>query len=154
MTARDSRRPGGLVASVRAWPLWELPRWLSCFVIVVLAADAAAIVTAALSTQFRLHDAGLFVLVLALNVASVELTRRTGEPAGYIKDVHAVWELTIAIFLPPVYAFVAPIPRLALTQWRPGKTLAYRRWFTAAATGLSYGLASVLYHTLAGHLTW
>jgi diguanylate cyclase (GGDEF)-like protein len=154
MTAPDSRQPGGLVASVRAWPLWELPRWLSCFVIVVLAADAAAIVTAALFTQFRLHDAGLFVLVLALSVASVELTRRTGEPAGYIKDVHAVWELTIAIFLPPVYAFVAPIPRLALTQWRTRKTLAYRRWFTAAATGLSYGLASVLYHKLAGHLAW
>jgi diguanylate cyclase (GGDEF)-like protein len=154
MTARADDQPRGLVSSVRGWPLWELPRWLSCFVIVVLAADGAAIVTAGLSTEFRARDAGLFALLLGLSFASVELTRRTGEPAGMIKDVHAVWELTIAIFLPPVYAFVAPIPRLALTQWRTRKTLAYRRWFSAAATGLSYGLASVLYHNVASHAGW
>jgi diguanylate cyclase (GGDEF)-like protein len=154
MTARADRRADRLVGPVRGWPLWELPSWLACFVIVVLAADAIAIIAAALSTHFRVHDAGLFVLVLALSVVSVELTRRTGEPAGVTKDVHAVWELTIAIFLPPVYAFVAPIPRLALTQWRTRKTLAYRRWFTSAATGLSYGLASILYHAVASHARW
>ncbi|HEY1916191.1 MAG TPA: GGDEF domain-containing protein [Streptosporangiaceae bacterium] len=154
MTARATHWPARLVSSVRGWPLWELPRWLACFVMVVLAADGAAIVTAAVSTDFRARDAGLFALLLGLSFASVELTRRTGEPAGVIKDVHAVWELTIAIFLPPVFAFVAPIPRLALTQWRTRKTLAYRRWFTAAATGLSYGLASVLYHTVADHARW
>jgi diguanylate cyclase (GGDEF)-like protein len=154
MAARADDRLRGLVSSVRGWPLWELPRWLACFVIVVLAADGAAIITAAVSTDFRARDGGLFALLLGLSFASVELTRRTGEPAGVIKDVHAVWELTIAIFLPPVYAFVAPIPRLALTQWRTRKTLAYRRWFTAAATGLSYGLASVLYHAVANHASW
>jgi diguanylate cyclase (GGDEF)-like protein len=154
MTARADRRPHRLVSSVRGWPLWELPRWLACFVILVMAADGVAIVLAGLSTEFRARDAGLFALLLGLSFASVELTRRTGEPAGMIKDVHAVWELTIAIFLPPVYAFIAPIPRLALTQWRTRKTLAYRRWFSSAATGLSFGLVSIAYHTLVGHAGW
>jgi diguanylate cyclase (GGDEF)-like protein len=154
MTARADRRPHRLVSSVRGWPLWELPRWLACFVILVMAADGVAIVLAGVSTEFRARDAGLFALLLGLSFASVELTRRTGEPAGMIKDVHAVWELTIAIFLPPVYAFIAPIPRLALTQWRTRKTLAYRRWFSSAATGLSFGLVSIAYHTLVGHAGW
>lgn len=154
MSARAARRPGALAAAVRGWPLWELPGWLAGFVILVVAADAAAIAAGGASVTLRGRDAGLFALLLGLSIASVELTRRSGEPAGLIKDVHAVWELTIAIFLPPVYAFIAPVPRLAVTQWRTRKTLAHRRVFTAAATGLSYGTASVLYHALARHAAW
>ena len=148
------RLPGRLVAGVRGWALWELPGWLACFVLGVVTADAAAIGVAADPARLDGGQAGLFALLLGLSIVSVELTRRSGEPAGVIKDVHGVWELTIAVFLPPVCAFVAPIPRLAITQWRTRKTLAHRRVFTAAATGLSYGCASVIYHTLASRAGW
>ncbi len=44
----------------------------------------------------------------------MELTKRSGENAGVIKDVYAVWELPIAILLPPVYALLAPILQYTL----------------------------------------
>jgi diguanylate cyclase (GGDEF)-like protein len=155
MIAGTIRWPGRLSAAVRGWPLWDLPGWLSCFVIVVVAGYLAAIGVAVVRwAGFSGRDVGFFALVIGLSIASVELTRRSGEPAGLIKDVHAVWELTIAIFLPPVYALAGPIPRLILTQLRTRQTLVYRRVFTAAATGLSFGIASFAYHALADHARW
>jgi diguanylate cyclase (GGDEF)-like protein len=154
MTTTVAGWPRRLLAGVRGWALWELPRWLAWFVITVMAVDAAAIGVAADSARLRAGQAGLFALLLGLSVATVELTRRAGEPAGVIKDVHGAWELTIAVFLPPVCALLAPIPRLAITQWRTRRTLAYRRMFTAAATGLSYGSASIAYHAMASRAVW
>jgi diguanylate cyclase (GGDEF)-like protein len=154
MTAGTNRWPRRLAAAVRGWPLWELPGRVSGFVIVVVAGYLAAIGIAVRSAGFSGRDAGFFALVIGLSIASVELTRRSGEPAGLTKDVHAVWELTIAIFLPPVYALIGPIPRLVITQWRTRQTLVHRRVFTAAATGLSFGLASFAYHAVASHARW
>ncbi len=71
--------------------------------------------------------------------ATVELTKRTGENAGVTKDVYAVWELPIAILLPPLFALLAPLVQFALTQWRIRRIPLHRRVFTAAAVGLSYG---------------
>ena len=39
---------------------------------------------------------------------------------------------------------------MALTQWRVRQAPLYRRVFTAAAVGLSYGAASVTFHGLSG----
>ena len=64
------------------------------------------------------------------------------------KDVQGVWELPIAILLPPLYALIAPIPRLALMQWRVRRAPLHRRVFSAASVGLSYGAASVTFHGL------
>jgi len=85
------------------------------------------------------------LVLLACTAASVEMTRRSGEPSGIIKDVYMVWEFPIAILLPPLYGLLVPIPRLLLTQWRIRRALAYRRVFTAAAIGLGYGSASIVF---------
>ena len=106
------------MTAVSAWPLWSLPRWLTAFVLTVVAVDAVAIGVAASVTTITAHDLLLFGLLLGCTALAVELSRRTGEPGGMIKDVQGVWELPVAILLPPLYALIAPITRIALMQWR------------------------------------
>lgn len=125
---------------------WELPGWLLAFVAAVIAADLALIGACAATTRFRGADLELAAVLLACNLLTVELTHRAGEPAGLVKDVHAIWELPLALLLPPLYALLVPIPRMALVQWRVRATLVHRRAFTAAAVGLSYGAASAVFH--------
>jgi diguanylate cyclase (GGDEF)-like protein len=88
----------------------------------------------------------LFGGLVACGCATVELTRRAGETALFIKDVCGVWELPIAILLPPAFAMLAPIPRIALTQMRIRKIALHRRVFTAAAISLSYGSVYLAFH--------
>jgi diguanylate cyclase (GGDEF)-like protein len=133
---------------LRAWAVWKLPRRVTVFVVAVIVADCAAIGLAASVLSVRSHDLLLFGLLLACNAATVELTRRAGEPAGVTKDVYAVWELPVAILLPPLYAFIAPVIRLALVQWRIRRAPPYRRVFTSATLGLAFGAASLAFHTL------
>jgi diguanylate cyclase (GGDEF)-like protein len=143
--------------AVSGWPLWELPRWLLAFVITVIAAAGVALAAALALTSvhgYSAHDAELFAVLLGCDAVTVELTRRGGEPGGgLIKETHAVWELPIALLLPPLYGLIAPIVRLALTQWRVRQALAYRRIFTASALGLSYAAVSVAFHAIAPPIT-
>ena len=104
---------------------------------------AAALAVAAARLPPHLHDLEVFGVLLAFGVATVELTRRSGESAGLSKDLHGVWYLPAALLLPPLYGLIAMIPILALNQLRIRRTLVYRRVFTAAATGLSLGAASL-----------
>jgi diguanylate cyclase (GGDEF)-like protein len=134
--------------AVSDWPLWSLPRWLLTFLLTVIAVDLAAIGVAASFTAVTRHDLALFGLLLGCTAIAVELSRKTGEQGGMIKDVQGVWELPIAILLPPLYALIAPIARLALTQWRVRRAPLYRRVFSSASIGLSYGAASVTFHRL------
>jgi len=136
------------VRDVRAWPIWQLPRSLVAFIIVVIVADAAAIAVSAATVSVTAHSLMLFGLLLACNAATVELTRRASEPEGTIKDVHAIWELPVIVLLPPLFALLMPIIRLALTQWRVRHAPAYRRVFSAAAIGISYGCASLVFRAL------
>jgi len=136
--------------AVRSWPLWALPRWLVVFILAVIAADLAAIGVAASFTTITRSNLALFGLLLGCTAASVELTRKSGEQGGVIKDVHGVWELPAAILLPALYGLVLPIIRVALVQWRVRRAPVYRRVFTAAALSLSYGAASVTFHGLSG----
>ena len=136
---------------VRSWPFWKLPRSLAAFVVVVVLVDVAAIVVSAAALPVRAHDLAVFGLLLACNGATVEVTRRTSEPEGHVKDVHAIWELPVAVLLPPFYALLMPIVRLALTQWRIRKAAVYKRVFTAAAIGISYACASLTFRGI-GHL--
>jgi diguanylate cyclase (GGDEF)-like protein len=146
-------RPTRGLGAVAGWPLWELPPWLVGFVLAVIASAAAAIAVGVARTPLHAHDLELFGVLLACDLVTVELTRRSGEPAGLSKETHAVWELPIALLLPPVYALAAPIMRIALTQWRVRRSLAYRRVFTAAALGLSYAAGSVAFRALGSPLT-
>jgi diguanylate cyclase (GGDEF)-like protein len=139
---------GGWTARLRGWPVWELPGWLALFVTLVATVYFTAIGVAASQTTLRWHDIALFAILLVFGAASIELTRRSGEPAGIIKDVDGVWILPIALFLPPVYGLLVPIFKLALTQWRTRQTFLYRRIFTASAVGLAYGTASWTFHAV------
>ncbi len=141
VSGRGMRRP----ARFREWAIWELPRWLSTYVIAMTACYAVAIGAAASVTHIHARDMQVVLVLLACTAASVEMTRRSGEPSGIIKDVYMVWEFPIAILLPPLYGLLVPIPRLLLTQWRIRRALAYRRVFTAAAIGLGYGSASIVF---------
>jgi len=137
------------VLAVRSWPVWGIdPRWLVVFIISVAALDGGAIGLSGRMTTLRPGQVLLFGLLLACSLVTVEMTSRAGENAGLVLDVYAVWELPIAILLPPVYALIAPIPRFAMMQWRSRKIPVYRRVFSAAAIGLSYGGASLAFHAM------
>jgi diguanylate cyclase (GGDEF)-like protein len=140
---RQVRRVQAL--SVRSWPFWKLPRSLAAFVAAVILADVAVLAVSLAATPVRFHDLGIFGLLLACNAATVELTRRTSEPEGHVKDVHAVWELPVVILLPLPYALLMPAIRVILTQWRIRHAVVYRRVFSAAAIGLSYACASLAF---------
>ncbi len=145
-----SRRLTRRLAAVSGWALWRLPRWLIAFLLAVVVADLAAIAVAASVTTITADNLALFGLLLGCTAVAVELSRKTGEQGGVMKDVHGVWELPVAILLPPLYALIVPIARVALTQLRVRHAPPHRRVFTAAAVGLSYGAASLTFHGLAG----
>jgi len=136
--------------AVRSWPLWSLPRWLVIFILAVIAADLAALGVAASSTAVSTSNLALFSLLVGCTAMSVELTRKSGEQGGMIKDVAGVWELPAAILLPVLYALVVPIIRIGLLQWRIRRAPVYRRVFSGAMLSLSYGAASVTFHGLSG----
>ena len=147
---RVIRRLPRRMTAINAWPLWSLPRWLLTVVLAVIAADLAAIGIAASLTPITGHALALFGLLLGCTVLAVELTRRAGEQGGNIRDVQGIWELPVAILLPPLYALAIPIARIALTQWRVRRAPLYRRVFSSAVVGLSYGAASAIFHGLSG----
>jgi len=147
---RLSRRLLRRSAAVSDWAIWRLPRWLIAFVLAVVVADLAAIAFAAAVTTITADNLALFGLLLGCTAVAVELSRKTGEQGGMMKDVHGVWELPVAILLPPLYALIVPIARVALTQLRVRHAPPHRRVYTAAAVGLSYGAASLAFHGLAG----
>ncbi len=156
---RTAGLPVRAARAVRAWPVWKLPWWLTGFIAGVVAADLAGIAFAA-SRAFTgsrafggLHNLALFGLLLACDLGGVELTRRAGEKAGISRDIHAVWELPIAILLPLAYAPLSPVIRIALTQWRVRHGWLHRRVFSAAALGLSYLAASFAFQGLGGAVT-
>ena len=136
--------------AIRSWLIWSLPRWLAIYVLAVIAADLAAIGIAAQAATFSVHNLTLFGLLLGCVAAAVEMTRKAGEQSGIMTDVQGVWALPLVILLPPFYALVIPIARVSLTHWRVRRGPVYRRIFTAAATGLSYGAASATFHGLSG----
>jgi diguanylate cyclase (GGDEF)-like protein len=147
------RGPRGPGAAVRAWAVWALPRWLTVFVTGVVLLDAAGLGFAASRGAGDRHDLVLFALLVACDVGSLELTRRAGEKAGVSRDMHALWELPVALLLPLVYAPVIPIIRLAFTQWRVRHGPPHRRVFSACALGLSYLAAALVFRAVGAHLS-
>jgi diguanylate cyclase (GGDEF)-like protein len=132
----------------RAWPVWALPRGLAIFIVVLTAVYTAALGVTATMADVHPWDLFVFAALLLCIATTVELTKRAGENAGVIKDVWGVWELPIAILLPPVFALVAPLIQVTLAQYRIRRIPLHRRVFSAAAVGLSYGLASVAFHAV------
>ncbi len=149
MLAGACKRMHVAARAFRAWPIWDLPHGLATFIIVTTAVYAAALGWAASTAHVDPWDLFLFAALMLCIATTVELTKRAGENAGVVKDVYAVWELPIAILLPPVFVLVAPLIQIGLTQWRIRRIPVHRRVFAAAAVGLSYGLASVGFHAIA-----
>ena len=143
-----------MTRSPRTWQLWQLPGWLLAYVIAVVVADSIAIGVAAYLwfPGVRAAQLLLFAALLGCVAVTVEMTRSRGEAAGLIKDTYAIWELPAAILLPPVFGLLAPIPRIALTQWRIRQIAPHRRVFSAGVISLSYGAANITFRFLASHL--
>ena len=138
----------GRIPGPRDWVIWELPRWVACFVILVVLTDAVVLTVEASKVSIGGHDLALFAGLLICSAATVELTRRVGENLGLVKDVYAVWELPAVVLLPLAYVPVLPAIRFALTQWRIKRVPVYRRVFSAAAIGLSYVTAALVFRLL------
>ena len=150
MRSGRRRRVRERVEAVRAWPLWEHPPWLRAYIAAVVTIDLLAIVLATRVGFGSGRSLALLGILIACEAATVEFTKRAGEIAGNAKDVYGVWEIPVAILLPPVYALAVPILRVALVQWRVRQARLHRRVFTAAVLGLSYGAASLVFHGMMG----
>jgi len=152
---RMFRRARRRISAVGSWPLWSLPRGLRAYVLSVIALGLAAVGVAASFTTVNGHDLALFGLLLGCTALAVEWTRKAGEQGRVILDVQGVWELPVAILLPPLYALLIPMIRLALVEHRVRRApVFYRRVFSAAAIGLSYGAASVTFHSVSRLVPW
>jgi diguanylate cyclase (GGDEF)-like protein len=129
--------------------LSELPRWRQVLVASVVGVYCGVACADLVVTRFQTGQVRLFLVLTGCSAAAVELTRRAGEPDGVVPDVYAIWDLPTAVLLPPVYALLVPVPRMAWTQLRVGQALVHRRAYTAAAVGLAYAIASLAFHAVA-----
>ncbi len=142
------RRAWRRITVIRSWPLWSLPRGLRAYLLTVIVLSLAAVGAAAPFATISAHDLALFGLLLGCTALAVEWTRKAGEQSNMILDVQGVWELPVAILLSPLYALLIPMIRLALVQLRVRRAPVYRRVFSGAAISLSYGAASVTFHSV------
>ena len=149
---RLNRRSLRRLTAVRDWALWSLPRWLAVFVLTIVAVYVAAIGVAVPFTSFSEHDLILFGVLVGCTAIAIELAKKTGEPGHTAQDVQGVWEFPIAILLPPLFALLAPISRIAWQQWRVRRAPPHRRIFTSASMGLAYCAASLTFHGLSAAL--
>jgi diguanylate cyclase (GGDEF)-like protein len=137
----------------RNWAWWQLPWPLRSYVGLVPVTAFALIGYAASQTTWRSGDLVKFLLLLGCGLISVAATPRIAYTQGaLVRDFITVWVLPVAILLPPVYAMVAPIPLLAVTQWVIHRGVVHRRVFTACAMGLAYGAASVVFRAFPASL--
>jgi diguanylate cyclase (GGDEF)-like protein len=134
--------------AVSKWPLWTLPRPVQLLVAGLITVYIAAITVAAAITSPHAADLQVFGVLLGCSVVSVEMTRRSGEPSGFVRDVYVIWELPAAVLLPPLYVMLLVGFRTCLTQLRVRRTIIHRRAYSAAVAGLANATASVLIHAV------
>ena len=130
---------------LRDWPIWTESKPLITLLLAVACGYLGWIGYYAIRFHFHLHNLALFAALLACVAFSVEMSRRSSEPDGVVKDVYAVWELPMVFLLPGLYALMVPAIRLTLSQWRVRKVPVYRRVYTAATIGIGYGCARFIY---------
>jgi diguanylate cyclase (GGDEF)-like protein len=143
-------------AVVRDWAWWQLDWPLRCYIGLVPAVGVGVACYAASQTTWHAADLWKFLLLLVCGLVSVAATPRIAYAPGVMtRDFTTVWVLPVAILLPPVYAMVAPIPLVMLTQMYVFRGVVHRRVFTVAAMGLCYGAASLVFRafpaSFAGH---
>jgi diguanylate cyclase (GGDEF)-like protein len=145
LTSRLSRR-----FVVKDWAWWELPPLLRWYVATPIVGAMAFMAIAAAHTDWQADDLVKFLVLASCGMVSIASTPRIAysTSAGLTRDFSSVWVLPIAILLPPIYAAIVPILIGLIQQLCVYKGIIYRRVFTAAATGLSYGAASLVFHAL------
>ena len=135
--------------AISRWPLWDLPRPVQLLITGLVSVYIAATAAAAALTRIHPADLQVFGVLLACTVISVEMTRRAGESSGIVRDVYAIWDLPVAVLLPPLYTMLAVGMRTCLHQMRVRRTVIHRRAYSAAAFGLANATASVIFHAAA-----
>jgi diguanylate cyclase (GGDEF)-like protein len=134
---------------VSGWQVWALTEPLRSYVVAVPLLAVIAIGLTAVDMHWNGHQAVIFAALLACGAISIEATRRVKDPQGTtVRDLQSVWYLTIAITLPPVYAFIAPIPLMVYRLIRTRRMMVYRRVFSNATICLAYGSASLVFHSI------
>lgn len=149
--------PGRLVRAaraVRAWEIWKLKPPLREYLLgVTLLAAGLAVGSAALAPRVRPTEVAIYAALLGCGIIAIETTRGIREVQGTVRrDLQTVWYLAIAIVLPPVCAFLAPIPLAAYKRWRVPRGLVYRQVFSNATISLAYGCASLVFHAFPARL--
>lgn len=132
--------------AVSKWPLWTLPSPVPLLIAGLVTAYFAATIVAAALTRVHPSDLRVFGVLLGCVVVSLEMTRHADEPSGIVRDVYAIWDLPAAVLLPPSYVMLVAGVQIYLTQLRVRRAIIHRRAYTAAAVGLSYATASVIFH--------
>ena len=134
--------------AVREWAWWQLPMMLRCYVAIVPVAALVVIGVAAACTSWHVPDVAKFLLLVCCGMISVASTpRRAYTAGGVVRDFSTQWLVPTAILLPPIYVALMPIPLIATLQFYVHRGVLYRRVFTAAATSLSYALASQVFRS-------
>jgi diguanylate cyclase (GGDEF)-like protein len=143
-----------LLARPAGWAVWQLPPALRWYVTGVITLAAAAAGSAAILTPWRARDALLFGMLVSFGGLAVEMTRAAKPLPGLDKDVHGIWLLPVGLLLPPVYCLLAPVVTFGLLQLRTRRTIAHRRVFSAASSGLALCAASLASGVLRSRLPW
>ncbi|MGO9079787.1 MAG: GGDEF domain-containing protein [Streptosporangiaceae bacterium] len=143
------RAPRWTPRRIRDWPLWALAEPLRSYVILVAALSVTAILMSAARLHWSLGQGAVFAGLLACGAIAVEATRSVKEIHGALsRDLQTVWYLTIAVTLPPCYAFAAPALMAGYKLWRMPRVIVYRRVFSNCTISLAYGCVSLAFHAL------
>jgi diguanylate cyclase (GGDEF)-like protein len=135
-----------VLAAIRGWALWRVPRRGALFIATVIALPAVALplLVAVDDQPFRWADLRTLLELSLIAVASIEVARRVGMPrlipGRPYRDLVSVWLFAIALLLPPAYVVAAAAVLVPLLM-RGVLPAAHRRAFNAAGLALA-GLAS------------
>jgi diguanylate cyclase (GGDEF)-like protein len=134
---------------INDWQLWTLSLPLQIYLLVVDCSVVFAVAVSATRTHWEGSQVLLALALIACGIVAIESTRTVKEAHGeVVRDLQAIWFLAIAVALPPVYAFLAPVPLMIYKLRRVPQLVVYRRVFSSATLGLAYGCASVLFHAV------
>jgi diguanylate cyclase (GGDEF)-like protein len=130
---------------IRAWLIWQAPRHVVLFVLLVeVVAIVAATGTAGLIPVHRIDliRAGILVGCALVHIEAARATERHREltsGAGPYLDTKAVWSVAAAIILPPVLTSAVVVATYAIAWlriWPRRRPLHLFRWVFSAATVL------------------
>jgi diguanylate cyclase (GGDEF)-like protein len=143
MSLTDRFRRGMVI---RDWAWWRLPPVLRWYVGALPVLAFVVMAVAAARTEWHVADIAKFLLLMCCGMISVASTPRIMYAfPGLTKDFSGMWVLPTAILLPPVYAALMPFFLVVVLYLCVYRGIPHRLVFTAAATGVSYAAASVVF---------